>query len=60
MKLKALSMEDKDVDQWWGVVQDIVQKDMGEVCRRYERNESYINTEKIIWKQSCHHLSMSL
>jgi len=32
-------MEEKDVDLWWDVVQDIVQKDIGKVCRKYERNE---------------------
>jgi hypothetical protein len=39
VKLKALSMEEKDVDLWWDVIQDIVQKDIGKVCRKYERNE---------------------
>jgi hypothetical protein len=39
VKLKALSMEEKDVDLWWDVVQDIVQKDIGKVCKKYERNE---------------------
>ncbi len=39
VKLKALSMEEKDVDLWWDAVQDIVQKEIGKVCRRYERNE---------------------
>jgi hypothetical protein len=39
VKLKALSMEEKDVDLWWDAVQDIVQKDIGKVCRKYERNE---------------------
>ncbi len=34
VKLKALSMEEKDADLWWDGVQDI-----GKVCRRYERNE---------------------
>jgi hypothetical protein len=32
-------MEEKDVDLWWDAVQDIVQKDIGKVCKRYERNE---------------------
>jgi hypothetical protein len=39
VKLKALSMEEKYVDLWWDVVQDIVQKDIRKVCKRYERNE---------------------
>jgi predicted nucleotide-binding protein (sugar kinase/HSP70/actin superfamily) len=39
VKLKALSMEEKDANLWWDVIQDIVQKDMGKVCRKYERNE---------------------
>jgi hypothetical protein len=34
VKLKALSMEEKDVDLWWDVVQDIVQKDISKVCRK--------------------------
>jgi hypothetical protein len=32
-------MEEKDVDLWWDVVHDIVQKYIGKVCKRYERNE---------------------
>ncbi len=39
VKLKALLMEEKDADMWWDVVQDIIQKDIGKVCTRYERNE---------------------
>jgi hypothetical protein len=39
VKFKGLSMEEKYVDLWWDVVQDIVQKDIGKVCRKYERNE---------------------
>jgi hypothetical protein len=35
----ALSMDEKDVDLWWDVVQDIVYKYIGKVCRKYERNE---------------------
>jgi hypothetical protein len=29
-------MEEKDVDLWWDVVQDIFQKDISKVCRKYE------------------------
>jgi hypothetical protein len=32
-------MEEKYVDLWWDVVQDIIQKDIGKVWRKYERNE---------------------
>jgi hypothetical protein len=32
-------MEEKYVDLWWDVVQDIIQKYIGKVYRRYERNE---------------------
>jgi hypothetical protein len=39
VKLKALTMEEKDVDLWWDGVQDIIQKDIRKVCRMYERNE---------------------
>jgi hypothetical protein len=39
VKLKALTMEEKDVDLWWDGVQDIIQKDIKKVCRLYERNE---------------------
>jgi len=41
VKLKALLMDKKDVDLWWDVVQDIVQKDIGNICRRYERNKRF-------------------
>jgi hypothetical protein len=32
-------MEEKYADLWWDVVQDIVQKDIGKVSRKYERKE---------------------
>jgi hypothetical protein len=32
-------MEEKDVDLWWVIMQDIVQKDIRKVCRMYDRNE---------------------
>jgi hypothetical protein len=32
-------MEEKNANMWWDVVQDIVQKDIGKVYKRYERNE---------------------
>jgi hypothetical protein len=32
-------MDKKDVDLWWDAIKDIVQKDLGKVCRKYERNE---------------------
>jgi len=33
-------MEEKDANLWWDiVVKDIVQKDIGKVYRKYERNE---------------------
>jgi len=35
----ALSIEEKGVDLWWDVVQDIVQKYIGKVYRKYGRNE---------------------
>jgi ABC-type phosphate transport system auxiliary subunit len=41
VKLKALTMEEKDVDLWWDAVQDIAQKDIRKVCRMYERNEKF-------------------
>jgi len=31
VKLKALLIEEKNVDLWWDEVQDIVQKDIGKV-----------------------------
>jgi hypothetical protein len=34
VKLKALSMEEKNVDMWWDAVQDIVHKDIRKVCTR--------------------------
>jgi hypothetical protein len=39
VKLKALTMEEKDAKLWWDEVQNIVQKDTRKVYRRYERNE---------------------
>lgn len=39
VKLKALTMEEKDGDLWWDAMQNVVQKDIGKVCRRYEWNE---------------------
>ncbi len=39
VKLKALSMEEKDVDLWWDAVQKIIQKYIGKTYKRYERNE---------------------
>ncbi len=41
VKFKGLIMEEKDVVLWWDVVQDIVQKDIGKVCRMYEKNEKH-------------------
>ncbi len=32
-------MEEKDADLWLDAMQDVVQKDIGKICRRYERNE---------------------
>jgi hypothetical protein len=32
-------MEEKDLDLWWDVIQDIIQKDLEKVYRNYERNE---------------------
>jgi hypothetical protein len=39
VKLKALTMENKDVDIWWDVMQDIIQKYIKKFYRMYERNE---------------------
>ncbi len=30
-------MEGKDVDLWWNAIQDIKQKDIGKVYKKYER-----------------------
>jgi hypothetical protein len=60
VKLKALSMEEKDVNLWWDVIQDIVQKDIGKVYKKYERNEGCMDKGFFKWKKLCHHLSMSL
>jgi len=32
-------MEEKYVDLWWDAIQNIAQKDIGKICRKYERNE---------------------
>jgi RNAse (barnase) inhibitor barstar len=34
-------MEEKDVDLWWDVVQNIVERDIGKVYKKYERNEKF-------------------
>jgi hypothetical protein len=39
VKFKALSMEEKDVNLWWDAIQDIVQKDIGKVRKKYKWNE---------------------
>ncbi len=41
VKLKALLVKEKDAKLWWDVVQDIVKKDIGKVCKKYERNERF-------------------
>jgi hypothetical protein len=58
VKLKALIMEEKDVDLWWDVMHDIVQKDIGKVCKMYERNErlymdKIFQMKKVIPSFSC-------
>jgi hypothetical protein len=35
VKPRALSMEEKDLNLWWDVMMEIVQKDIGKVCRKY-------------------------
>jgi hypothetical protein len=32
-------MEEKHANLWWDAIEDIVQKDIGKVCKKYERNE---------------------
>jgi hypothetical protein len=39
VKLKALSMEEKDAYLWWDAIHDIIQKNIGKICKRYEKNE---------------------
>jgi hypothetical protein len=39
VKLEALSMEERNANLWSDVIQDIVQKDIRKICRRYERSE---------------------
>jgi hypothetical protein len=33
-------MEEKNIDLWWNAVQNIVQKDIGKVYKKYGRNET--------------------
>jgi len=33
VKLKALSMEERDANLWWDAIQDIFQKDIGKVTK---------------------------
>jgi hypothetical protein len=44
-------MEERDADLRWDVVQDIVQKDIGNVCKKYERNERLYRHIFLIWKK---------
>jgi hypothetical protein len=37
-------MEEKDVNIWWDIVQDIIQQDLEKVCKKYERNEGCTKT----------------
>jgi len=39
IKFKALTMEENDANLWWDALHDIVKKDIGQVYKRYERNE---------------------
>jgi hypothetical protein len=34
-------MKKKDVDIWWNVVHDVVEKDIGKVYKMYEGNEKF-------------------
>jgi hypothetical protein len=42
IKLKALSMEENDADLWWDVVHEIIQKYIGKIYKRCERNEKVV------------------
>ncbi len=37
VKLKALTMEEKDAYLWWDAMEDIVPKDIRKVCKMYEK-----------------------
>jgi hypothetical protein len=43
VKLKALSMQEKNANLWWDAIHDIVHKNTGKVCKRYEKNERLYN-----------------
>ncbi len=45
-------MEEKDANMWWDAIQDIVQKDIGKIYRRYQINERLYNTRYFKWR-SC-------
>jgi hypothetical protein len=58
-------MEEKNVDLWWDAIQDIIQKDIGKVCRNYERNErlyiqNIFHMETIMLLFEYGHLALSL
>jgi hypothetical protein len=53
-------MEEKDVDLWWGVAHDIVQKYIGKFCRWYERNERLYMHTIFQMERSYHHFNMNL
>ncbi len=60
VKLETLIMEEKDVDLWWGVAHDIVQKYIGKFCRWYERNERLYMHTIFQMERSYHHFNMNL
>jgi hypothetical protein len=58
-------MEEKDVNLWWDVVQDTVQKDIGKICWRYERSErlymhKILQMEKVMPTFECEPLVLFL
>jgi hypothetical protein len=60
VKLKTLIIEEKDVDLWWAVMQDIVQKDIRKACKMYERNEKLYMHKISHMEKSYHHFNMNL
>jgi len=53
-------MEEKDANLWWDAIQDIVQKDIGKVCRKYERYERLYRHKNFQMENPIHHLSMNV
>jgi hypothetical protein len=60
IKFKALTMEEKDVDLWWDVLQDISRKILKTSKKCMKEMRSFTCIRYLGWKKSYHHFSMNL